>query len=88
VSTVSVARKEGTEELRQYLLATNYRLPLGGFELDGDGDVVLKYVLLGYTLSEAELKTVLMTIAELADQYDDEIVDGIGAFGPLTGPVA
>jgi hypothetical protein len=69
-----------TDELPAYLLTTNYRLPLGGFALDGDGDVVLKYVLLGDTLSEAEFKTALMTVAELADEYDDEIV---GRFGGL-----
>jgi hypothetical protein len=69
-----------SDELRQYLLATNYRLPLGGFALDGDGDIVLRHVLLGDTITEHEFKTALITIADLADQYDDEIVDRFGGY--------
>ena len=74
-----------TQDLRHYLLTTNYRLALGGFALDGDGDVVLKHVLLGDRLTEYEFKTALITIADLADEYDDEIVErfgGLRASGP------
>jgi hypothetical protein len=69
-----------TDELTHFLLAENYRLPFGGFALDGAGDVVLKYVLLGDTLSEEEFKTALVTITEVADEYDDVIAERFGGY--------
>jgi hypothetical protein len=74
------------DELREYLLSANYRLTLGGFAVDGDGDIVLKHVLLGDDLTEYEFKTALITIADLADEFDDEIVGRFGGYRATDRP--
>jgi len=81
-----VTQVPGSPELADYLLKTNYRLPVGAFALDGDGDVVLKHVVLGDTLSQQELQRVLATLIELADDYDDEIRARFGGLRAIDRP--
>ena len=50
----------------------------GAFGLDDEGAVTVHHSLLGSALSQAELQTTVVEIAQIADDWDDVIVDLAG----------
>jgi Putative bacterial sensory transduction regulator len=67
-------------ELSEYLLKENSTLLFGAFGMDDQNDIVFQYSLPGDTIDKGELRTLATIVADMADEYDDEIV---GRFGGL-----
>ncbi len=63
---------------KQQLLEFNYSSAFGAFGLDDEGAVTVHHSLLGSALSQAELQTTVVEIAQIADDWDDVIVDLAG----------
>jgi hypothetical protein len=74
-----------TEELCRYLLAANAELPFGSFAIWRENVVLFRHRLLGDTLDEYQLTLVLGALAELADEWDDEIVASFGGRRAMDG---
>jgi len=62
----------------QQLLEFNYSSAFGAFGLDDEGAITVHHSLLGSALSQAELLTTVVEIAQIADDWDDVIVDLAG----------
>lgn len=62
----------------QQLLEFNYSSAFGAFGLDEEGAITVHHSLLGSALSQAELQTTVVEIAQIADDWDDVIVDLAG----------
>ena len=85
VECISYVVKETTitEDLALKLLLMNWEMPFGSFSIDPDDNcIVLSQCLVGATLDEPELNLTVETIAEVADEVDDLIID---AYGGITG---
>jgi type III secretion system-like peptide-binding chaperone len=62
----------------QQLLEFNYSSAFGAFGLDEEGAITVHHTLLGSALCQAELQTTVVEIAQIADDWDDVIVDLAG----------
>ncbi|MEW6283917.1 MAG: YbjN domain-containing protein [Candidatus Eremiobacterota bacterium] len=69
-----VTGAELTQELMHYLLRENDRMSFGAFGVDEDGDVFFEHTILGSTCDPPELKSSVLSVVLVADEYDDEIV--------------
>lgn len=71
-----------TEELMRFLLEYNLKLTLGGFGLssldDGRGSVLLTHTILGESITKEQLYASVSSIAKVADDLDDQIVNRFG----------
>lgn len=65
---------EITPDLTYYMLRENNGIYFGRFALDSENDIVFEHSLVGSTCDQVELKHSVMTVIQLADDYDDEIV--------------
>ncbi|MEM8542974.1 MAG: YbjN domain-containing protein [Cyanobacteria bacterium P01_H01_bin.119] len=65
---------EITPDLTYYMLRENSGIYFGRFALDSENDIVFEHSLVGSTCDQVELKHSVMTVIQLADDYDDEIV--------------
>lgn len=73
-----------TEDLAVKLLLMNWEMPFGSFSIDPDDNcIVLSQCLVGATLDEPELNLTVETIAEVADEVDDLIIDTYGGITAL-----
>lgn len=63
-----------TPALSQWLLRKNVELHFGAFGLLFDDSVVFTYSLPGLNIGAADLEAAIMSVAVIADHYDDEIV--------------
>lgn len=63
-----------TPELAIFLLQANVSMLFGAFGLTPNGDIILEHNLMGSTVSREELRGSLLTVARLADEFDDQIV--------------
>lgn len=61
-------------ELMHYLLRENDRMSFGAFGVDEDGDIFFEHTILGSTCDQPELKSSVLSVVLVADEYDDEIV--------------
>ena len=64
-------------ELMRELLALNSQLPLGGFSLLGT-DVFFSHAFIGRKLQPEQLIASLSSVAAIADEYDEKIVERYG----------
>lgn len=62
----------------QQLLEFNYGSAFGAFGIDEEGAITVHHSLLGSALSQAELQTTVVEIAQISDDWDDVIVDLAG----------
>lgn len=67
-----------TPDLALFLLRANSTMLFGAFGLAPNGDIILEHNLLGSTISQEELRGSILTVARLADEFDDQIVAGWG----------
>lgn len=73
-----VTGAELTPELMHYLLRENDRMSFGAFGIDPDGDIFFEHTILGSTCDQPELKSSVLSVVLVADEYDDEIVSRWG----------
>jgi hypothetical protein len=69
-----VAGASITPELMRYLLSKNTASRFGAFGIADDGEIELRYALVGTTCQKAELRASLQYVMLAADLADDEIV--------------
>jgi hypothetical protein len=67
-----------TPELMRFLLDQNFDLHFGAFSLDKDGDIRFQASLIGSSCDQNELQTSLTAVLEVADEYDDRIIQTWG----------
>lgn len=65
------------DRLLRNLLKLNHQIHFGSFSLVGD-DLFLSHSLFGRTLTRPNLLTAISAVAELSDEYDDQIVEKYG----------
>lgn len=65
---------ELTLDLMKYLLRENADMRFGAFGIDDDEDILFEHSIVGSTADKAELKSSVMAVVGVADQYDDQIV--------------
>jgi len=65
-------------DLMRFLLEANARVRFGAFGLDGEGDIFFQQTLLGSTCDPQELRVSTMSVAAVADEFDDRIVERWG----------
>lgn len=73
-----VTGAELSRELLHYLLLENGRLNFGAFGVDEDGDIFFEHNIVGSTCDKEELKTSVLSVVLVADEYDDKIVERWG----------
>lgn len=66
------------EELMRYLLLQNNELHFGAFGLLFDETITFSHTISGSIITHEEFKTVLNSVASIADFYDDIIVNMVG----------
>ena len=64
---------EMTPELMEFLLNKNYNIRFGAFSVDEDNDIHFGHTIVGSTIEKNELRASIMGVANIADEYDDEI---------------
>ena len=69
---------ETTPELMQFLLRENYNLRFGAFQMDDEGDIALEHAVHAESCTKEQLRYTATSIAKLADEYDDIIVERFG----------
>jgi len=67
-----------TPELMRFLLEENTKMIFGAFGIDPKGDIVFEHSIVGSTCDKNELESSVRAILEIADQYDDPIVERWG----------
>jgi hypothetical protein len=67
-----------TPTLMQFLLEENAKMVFGAFGIDSMGDVLFEYTILGSSFNKKELDTSVRAVLDVADQYDDKIVEQWG----------
>ena len=65
------------EELLLGLLELNHSLSFGAFSLVGN-DIFFQYALFGHTLERSNLLNAVSSVANISDEYDDQIVKKYG----------
>ncbi len=71
--------ERGAEPLLRHLLELNHQLgDFASFSLDPYGKVWLGAGRFAADLDESELRVLIAQVAQLADQYDDELLDRFG----------
>ena len=73
-----VTGAELTPDLMHFLLRENDRMTFGAFGVDQDGDIFFEHTIVGSTCDQPELKTSVSSVALIADEYDDLIVEKWG----------
>jgi hypothetical protein len=56
----------------------NFDLHFGAFSLDKDGDIRFQTSLIGSSCDQNELQTSLTAVLDVADEYDDRIIQTWG----------
>jgi len=73
-----------SEDLSKKLLLMNWEMPFGSFSIDPeDNCIVLSQCMIGSTLDEPELNIAVETIAQVADEVDDLIIESYGGITAL-----
>jgi Putative bacterial sensory transduction regulator len=69
---------EPSFDLYSFLLNENYDMVYGAFSVDKDNDIAFRVTLYGDTLDKEELNWAVMSVAGIADEFDDRIVNRFG----------
>lgn len=69
---------ELSPELLRFLLEENTKMLFGAFGIDGNGDIVFEHTIVGSTCDKKELQASVNAVLEVADEYDDKIVEKWG----------
>lgn len=73
-----VTGAETTPELTRYLLGENYKIRFGAFQMDEVGDIAFEHAVHAGTCSKEQLRYSVMSVAKIADDYDDAIRSKFG----------
>ncbi|MEE3715678.1 YbjN domain-containing protein [Tumidithrix elongata RA019] len=65
-------------DLMRFLLDENASMIFGGFGIDPNGDIVFEHSIVGSTCDRKELESSVKAVLEIADEYDDAIVEKWG----------
>ena len=87
VSSNVVSGAKVDRELLQFLLNENDDLVFGAFSMNGAGDIIFQHTIVGPTCDPEELQASVDAVLEVADEYDDRIVEKWGGQRALDKPV-
>ncbi len=74
-------------DLLKFLLHKNAEMTFGAFSLDGDGCIRFEHTIVGSTCDPEELEASAIAVLEIADEYDDWIVERWGGKRALDRPI-
>ncbi|OIP68563.1 T3SS (YopN, CesT) and YbjN peptide-binding chaperone 1 [Planktothrix paucivesiculata] len=69
---------ELSPDLLHFLLRENYIMRFGAFGIDEQGDIIFEHTIVGSTCDKLELEASVNAVLEIADDYDDKIVERWG----------
>lgn len=69
---------EITQELMRFLLQENTQMYFGAFGIDDAGNILFEHSIVGSTCDKKELEASVKAVLEIADEYDDLIVNKWG----------
>jgi hypothetical protein len=78
-----VTGTELTPDLMRFLLRENSNMRFGAFGIDDNGDVLFEHTIVGSTCDKIELESSVNAVLEIADDYDDKIVERWGGMRAL-----
>ncbi|MEB3885820.1 YbjN domain-containing protein [Lyngbya sp. CCY1209] len=78
-----VTGTELTPDLMRFLLRENSNMRFGAFGIDEQGDVLFEHTIVGSTCDKVELEASVNAVLEIADDYDDKIVERWGGMRAL-----
>ena len=87
VSSSVVSGAKVDLDLLQFLLQENDELVFGAFSMDEVGTIRFQHTIVGSTCDREELQASVEAVLEVADDYDDRIVDKWGGQRALDKPV-
>lgn len=67
-----------TPDLQVFLLRENDTMRFGAFGVDESGDIIFQHAIVGSNCDKNELRATVATVIEVADRYDDRIVETWG----------
>ncbi|MBK8245838.1 MAG: YbjN domain-containing protein [Gemmatimonadetes bacterium] len=73
-----VTGAEQSGELHKFLLEANLSVRFGAFAIDGAGDIMFTHAIVGEGLTSDALMFTVVGVAQIADEYDDLIVQRFG----------
>lgn len=73
-----VTEVELSADLMRFLLRENINMRFGAFGIDDQGDVIFEHTIVGSTCDKPELEASVKAVLEIADEYDDKIVERWG----------
>lgn len=73
-----VVGAELTPDLLRYLLEENAKMIFGAFGVSPDSEILFEHSIVGSTCDLKELEASVKAVMEIADAYDDRIVDRWG----------
>jgi hypothetical protein len=65
-------------DLMRYLLEENAKMVFGAFGISPDSEILFEHSIVGSTCDMKELEASVKAVMEIADDYDDKIVDRWG----------
>ena len=68
-----VTSAELVPDLLKYLLLENGNMRFGAFSIDAYDDIIFEHTIIGSSVDRNELKSSVMSVIMVADQYDDVI---------------
>lgn len=67
-----------TPELMRFLLEENTSMIFGAFGIDANNDILFEHTIVGSTCDKKELESSVKAVLEVADDYDDRLVEKWG----------
>ncbi len=74
-------------DLLKFLLHKNDELVFGAFSMNADGEIRFQHTIVGSTCDREELQASVEAVLEVADDYDDFIVEKWGGQRALDKPI-
>jgi len=65
-------------DLMRYLLEENAKMVFGAFGISPDSEILFEHSIVGSTCDRKELESSVKAVIEIADEYDDKIVERWG----------
>ncbi|MEB3280867.1 MAG: YbjN domain-containing protein [Lyngbya sp.] len=63
-----------TPELASFLLQANSEMMFGAFSINKAGEILFSHSIVGSTCDPEELEASVLTVLEVSDEYDDQII--------------
>ncbi|MFN5980493.1 MAG: T3SS (YopN, CesT) and YbjN peptide-binding chaperone 1, partial [Pseudanabaena sp.] len=73
-----VVGSELKPDLMRYLLEENAKMIFGAFGISPDNEILFEHSIIGSTCNIKELEVSVKAVMEIADEYDDKIVNRWG----------